>query len=156
MGKQWKQCQTLFFWAPKSLQMVTATMKFKDTYSLEGKLLLFFPLALSLHSFWSYFSTDLQAAETPSALSVDERSYPTSEVRGRSQEDPMPEGRQPRGVTPRPRSGAVAESANQGSNPGLSHCRQMLYRLSHQGSPEEEGFPKSASFLHSLLKKSRR
>ena len=24
MGKQWKQCQILFFWAPKSLQMVTA------------------------------------------------------------------------------------------------------------------------------------
>ena len=22
MGKQWKQCQTVFFWAPKSLQMV--------------------------------------------------------------------------------------------------------------------------------------
>ena len=39
-----------------------------------------------------------------------ERSHPTSEVRGRSQEDPMPEGRRPRGVTPRPRSGAVAES----------------------------------------------
>ena len=33
-----KQCQTLFFWAPKSLQMVTAAMKLKDTYSLEGKL----------------------------------------------------------------------------------------------------------------------
>ena len=32
-----------------------------------------------------------------------------SEVRGRSREDPMPEGRQPRGVTPRPRSGAAAE-----------------------------------------------
>ena len=30
MGKQWKQCQTLFFWAPKSLQMVTAAMKLKD------------------------------------------------------------------------------------------------------------------------------
>ena len=29
-GKQWKQCQTLFFWAPKSLQMVTAAMKLKD------------------------------------------------------------------------------------------------------------------------------
>ena len=27
------------FWAPKSLQMVTAAMKLKDTYSLEGKLL---------------------------------------------------------------------------------------------------------------------
>ena len=26
------------FWAPKSLQMVTAAMKFKDGYSLEGKL----------------------------------------------------------------------------------------------------------------------
>ena len=36
--KQWKQCQTLFFWAPKSLQMVTAAMKLKDAYSLEGKL----------------------------------------------------------------------------------------------------------------------
>ena len=38
MEKQWKQCQTLYFWAPKSLQMVTAVMKLKDTYSLEGKL----------------------------------------------------------------------------------------------------------------------
>ena len=28
----------LFFWAPKSLHMVTAAMKFKDTCSLEGKL----------------------------------------------------------------------------------------------------------------------
>ena len=37
-GKQWKQCQTLFFWAPKSLQMVTAAMKLKDAYSLDGKL----------------------------------------------------------------------------------------------------------------------
>ena len=31
MEKQWKQCQTLFFGAPKSLQMVTAAMKLKDT-----------------------------------------------------------------------------------------------------------------------------
>ena len=37
-GKQWKQCQTLFFWAPKSLQMVIAAMKLKDAYSLEEKL----------------------------------------------------------------------------------------------------------------------
>ena len=29
MGKQWKQCQTLFFWAPKSLQMLIAAMKLK-------------------------------------------------------------------------------------------------------------------------------
>ena len=37
-GEQWKQWQTLFFWAPKSLQMVIAVMKLKDAYSLEGKL----------------------------------------------------------------------------------------------------------------------
>ena len=37
-GKQWKQCQTLFWGAPKSLQMVTAAMKWKDACSLEGKL----------------------------------------------------------------------------------------------------------------------
>ena len=37
-GKQWKQCQTLFWGALKSLQMVIATMKLKDAYSLEGKL----------------------------------------------------------------------------------------------------------------------
>ena len=36
-GKQWKQCQTLSFWAPKSLQMVTEAMKLKDTFSLETK-----------------------------------------------------------------------------------------------------------------------
>ena len=33
-----KQCQTLFFWAPKSLQMVTAAMKLKDACSLGKKL----------------------------------------------------------------------------------------------------------------------
>ena len=38
MGKQWKKCQTLFWGAPKSLQMVIEAMKLKDTYSLEGKL----------------------------------------------------------------------------------------------------------------------
>ena len=35
MGKQWKQWKqwlTLFFWAPKSLQMVIAAMKVKDTH----------------------------------------------------------------------------------------------------------------------------
>ena len=36
-GKQWKQCQTLFWGVPKSLQMVTAAMKLKDTYLLLGR-----------------------------------------------------------------------------------------------------------------------
>ena len=30
--------ETLFFWTPKSLQMVTAAMELKDTCSLEEKL----------------------------------------------------------------------------------------------------------------------
>ena len=41
MGNRWGnngKCQTLFFWAPKSLQMVTTAMKLKDAYSLEEKL----------------------------------------------------------------------------------------------------------------------
>ena len=38
MEKQWKQCQTLFWGAPKSLQMLTAAMKLKHAYSLEEKL----------------------------------------------------------------------------------------------------------------------
>ena len=37
-GKQWKQCQTLFLGAPKSLLIVTKAMKLKDAYSLEEKL----------------------------------------------------------------------------------------------------------------------
>ena len=36
-GYLWKQWLTLFFWAPKSLQMVIAAMKLKDACSLEGK-----------------------------------------------------------------------------------------------------------------------
>jgi len=38
MGKQWKQWQTLFSGAPKSLQMVTAAMKLNYACSLEEKL----------------------------------------------------------------------------------------------------------------------
>ena len=41
MGNRWGnsgKCQTLFWGAPKSLQMVTAAMKLKDAYSLEAKL----------------------------------------------------------------------------------------------------------------------
>ena len=35
--KEWKQCQTLFLGAPKSLQMVTAAIKLKDTLLLGIK-----------------------------------------------------------------------------------------------------------------------
>ena len=38
MRKQWKQWLTLFFWASKSLQMVTGATELKDAYSGEEKL----------------------------------------------------------------------------------------------------------------------
>ena len=62
-----------------------------------------------------------------------------SEVRGRSREDPMPEGRQPRGVTPRPRSGAAAESAR------LRRCRNGREELLKSGvrSSGREDYPAS-------------
>ena len=37
-GKTVETVAGFIFWAPKSLQMVTAAMKLKDAYSLEGKL----------------------------------------------------------------------------------------------------------------------
>ena len=35
-GKTMETVSDFIFWAPKSLQMVTAAMKLKDTYSSEG------------------------------------------------------------------------------------------------------------------------
>ena len=37
-GATWRLWPTLFFWAPKSLQMMTAAMKLKDACSFEEKL----------------------------------------------------------------------------------------------------------------------
>ena len=37
-GKHWTQSLTLFLGTPRSLQMVTADMKLKDAYPLQGKL----------------------------------------------------------------------------------------------------------------------
>ena len=37
-GERVETVADYFFWAPKSLQMVTAAMKLKDSYSLEEKL----------------------------------------------------------------------------------------------------------------------
>ena len=37
-GETVETVDDLYFWTPESLQMVTAAMKLKDTYSLEGKI----------------------------------------------------------------------------------------------------------------------
>ena len=41
----------------------------------------------------------------------------------------------------------------QGSNPGLLHCRRILYCLSHQGSPKEGWVPKKWCFPIVMLQK---
>ena len=38
IDRETMETETLFSWAPKSLQMMTETMKLKDAYSLEEKL----------------------------------------------------------------------------------------------------------------------
>ena len=53
-----------------------------------------------------------------------ERSHPMSEVKGRSREDPMPKGRRPRGVTPRPRSGAVTRGVTPHPRSGAAAGRR--------------------------------
>ena len=65
MGKQWKQWQTLFSWAPKSLQMVTVAMKLKDACSLEETLWLAsvqFSCSVMSDSLWPH---GLQHARLP-------------------------------------------------------------------------------------------
>ena len=69
---------------------------------------------------WSWSLSPVQCHEPHSIVhqvaatgvpSMAKRRHPTTEVSCRSREDPMPEGWQPRGVTPHPRSGAAAKSA---------------------------------------------
>ena len=64
--------------------------------------------------------------------SVAERSHPKSEVRGRSREEPTPKGQRPRGVTPRSRSRAVAESTRL---QWRRNCGEELPRVRGQGGP---------------------
>ena len=57
---------------------------------------------------YSCFANKIKGGRLRWCTSTAKRSYPTSKVRDRSREDPMPEGRWPRGTTPRRRSGAAA------------------------------------------------
>ena len=80
MGKQWKQWHTLFSWAPKTQQMVTAAMELKDTCSLEEKLwenLIQFISVIS-NSLWPHGRLHARLpcpSPTPEACS---NSYPSS------------------------------------------------------------------------------
>ena len=106
-------------------------------YKIIGFML---PFAFAFFMLPYAFALSTAVAAT-GALSVAERSYPTSEVRGRSWEDPMPEGRRPRGVTPRLRSRAAAESAR------LRQRRNGQEELSHprSGAVAEKRYPGTRS-----------
>ena len=70
-------------------------------------------------------------------LSAAKRSYPTSEVRGRSREDPIPKGQRPRGITPCPRAGAAAEecqtaTAQERPRGATPRPREKKYSSIHQ------------------------
>ena len=99
MGKQWKQWQTLFSWAPKSLQMVTTTMKLKDACYLEES-----------HSLICVQSSRPHGLHSP-------RNSPAQNT----------------GVGSRSLLQGIFPS--QELNPGLLHCRWILYQLSHQECP---------------------
>ena len=49
-----------------------------------------------------------------------------------------PHGLYSPGNSPGQNTGVGSLSLLQGSNPGLPHCRRILYQLSHQGSPEQK------------------
>ena len=99
MGKQ--QWQILFSWAPKSLWMVTVSIKLKDTCSLK---------------------------ELSESSSVVSNSSP-------------PYGLYSPWNSPGQNTGVGSLSILQGIfstqelNPGLRHCSQILYQLSHKGNP---------------------
>ena len=57
-------------------------------------------MVIPILAFWAAVTGALAWAAATSTLSTAKRSYPMSEVTGRSREDPMPEGQWPRGVTP--------------------------------------------------------
>ena len=63
MGKQFKQWQTLFSWAPKSLKMVTAAMKLKDACSLDCKEIK--PVHPKENQSWIFIGRTNAEAETP-------------------------------------------------------------------------------------------
>ena len=66
MGKQWKQGQTLFSWAPKSLQMMSAAMKLKDALLLGRKAMTNIDCVLKAETSlcWQYFGHLMRRADS--------------------------------------------------------------------------------------------
>ena len=148
MGKQWKQWQTLLFWAPRSLQIVTRLSPARQTrvwvssesWWWTGKPGVLQSLGLQSRTQLSDW-TDWMAVGAVLCLVAQsclilcdpmDCSLPGSSVHGDS---------------PGKNSGVDCYVLlqgifpSQGSNPGLLHCRWTLYCLSHQGSPGGRDIP---------------
>ena len=148
MGKQWKQWQTLFSWAPKSLQMVIAAMKlktlgpWKKSYDKSAAVLNYSVMSDSL---WYH---RLQPARLCCLWGFSRQEYwsglpyppsrGSSEPRDRTQvsllADSLPS--EPPGKPKNNRVGGLSLLQGifltQKSNRGLLHCRQILYPLRHK------------------------
>ena len=111
MGKQWKQWQILSSWAPKLLPMVIAAMKWKDACSLEEKL-------------WQTWR-EVKRSESRSVIS--------DFLRLHGLHSPWDSPGQNTGVGSLSLFQGIFPT--QGLNPGLGHCRWILYQLSQKGSP---------------------
>ena len=85
------------------------------------------------------------AAAAPGALSAAERMYPTLEVRGTSREDPMPEGRQPRGVTQRrprvPGCDSVGTAEKSYPSPRSGEASERRYPVNEVSGGSREELP---------------
>ena len=110
-----KACARILIGIVYNILTAWKTIKFFNLLTYRSGLVQFSSVAQSHPTLCNPWTAARQArAAMTGTLSTAKRSYPMSEVRGRSREDPMPEGQRPRGVTSRPRSGAAAESARLG------------------------------------------
>ena len=138
MGKKWKQWQILFSWAPKSLRTVTAVMKLKmlvswktnlDSILKSRDLILLTKVHIVKAMLFQVVMYECAMLNYPLCLTLCD---PIDCSSPGSSDHEYSSGKN---------TGMDCHALLQGifpiqvSNPGLLHCRLILYHLSHQGRP---------------------
>ena len=96
-----KACARILIGIVYNILTAWKTIKFFNLLTYRSGLVQFSSVAQSHPTLCNPWTAARQArAAMTGTLSTAKRSYPMSEVRGRSREDPMPVGRRPKGVTP--------------------------------------------------------